>query len=142
MVHGDVYTQSKLHRFGLADTDKCPRCDEIEDLKHKVLECQYTKKIWRCAYKYLEKLQGLPGQNLNQDHLKTALAANLSSNLASMTYSAELLQTILYLKPDQLYLIHPKVIALRALKNIGIKEGNAKIKELFIEVLNEVDNNL
>ena len=38
VAHGDVYTQEKLHRFGLADSFKCPIFDEIETLQHKIIE--------------------------------------------------------------------------------------------------------
>ena len=84
----------------------------------------------------INKMQSI--QDPNQDLVKKAIAANLSSNTASMTYTAELLQTILYFKPDQSYLVHPKTVALRVLQNLAIKEGNTKIKGIFIELLNEV----
>ena len=138
VVHGEVYTQSKLHRFGMSDTDKCPRCNDSEDLKHKFVDCQYVERIWLSAKPYLDKLQLSPENN--PDRIKTAIAALSNSSLASMTYTAELLQTILYFKPEQEYLVHPKQIALRTLKNLAIKEGNFKIKGLFIELLNEIGN--
>ena len=31
IYHGDVYTKEKLHRFGLIDTNNCPRCDVAEN---------------------------------------------------------------------------------------------------------------
>ena len=136
VAHGDVYTQSKLYRFGMVDTDRCPRCNEAESLAHKFINCEYIRRIWRCAMPLINRMQSI--QDPNQDLVKKAIAANLSSNTASMTYTAELLQTILYFKPDQTYLIHPKTVALRVLKNLAIKEGNTKIKGIFIELLNEV----
>ena len=137
IVHGDVYTQSKLFRFGMSDTNVCPRCNEIEDLKHKFVECAYVKLIWQKAKPFIIKLQDVNHQN--DDTAKTSVAANLGSNTISMTYTAEILQTILYLKPDQSYLMHPGYIAKRALKNLTIKEGNSKRKRAFIELLNETN---
>ena len=138
IVHGDVYTQIKLYRFGLSDSDICPRCDGIEDLRHKFLECPYVKRIWLSARRYINKLQTLT--ELNEDKGKTAIAANSGSNRASMTYTADLLQNIYYLKPEQNYLVHPRAITNRVLRNLTIKEGHIKTKELFIEVLNETNS--
>ena len=138
VVHGDVYTKSKLFRFGMSDDDKCPRCDGTEDLRHKFIECAYVKKIWSSAKWYINKLQTLTEPN--EDRGKTAIAATLGSNRASMTYTAELLQTIHYLKPDQNYLVHPKAVTKRVLRNLTIKEGDTKTRGLFIELLNEANS--
>lgn len=53
---------------------------------------------------------------------------------------AELLQTILCLKPEQIYLMHPNFVAIRALKNLAMKERKGKMKQVFIEVLNETNS--
>ena len=55
-----------------------------------------------------------------------------------MTYTAELLQKILYLNPEQNYLIHPKTLVRRTLKNLATKEGNIGIKRQFIDLLNDI----
>ena len=31
LLHGDVYTGTRLLKFGLTDTDRCPRCRHSED---------------------------------------------------------------------------------------------------------------
>ena len=127
-----------MFRFGLADSDKCPRCNEAESLRHKFLECVYVRQIWRAATPLIHKLQD--SVNPNDDPVKTIIAASPKSTVASMTLIAELLQNIQYLKPDQTYLLHPKFIVKRALKNLRIKEGNTKIRENFIEILNETNS--
>ena len=75
--------------------------------------------------------------NPNIELLNLTIAATPQSTIASMTLTAEILQMILYLKPNQTYLVHPKYIAHRAVKNLAIKEGNFKIKRLFIDALDE-----
>ena len=45
-LHGEVYTGERLLRFGLRDSDRCPRCDESESLQHKLMTCAYTERIW------------------------------------------------------------------------------------------------
>ena len=132
-----MYTQSKLYRFGMSDMDRCPRCDGIEDLKHKFIGCPYVERIWQSARIYLNKLQDL--NDPNEDKNKIAIGASRGTNRASMTYTAELLQFIHYLKREQTFLLHPKTVTLRALKNLVIKEGHIKTKERFIALLNETN---
>ena len=133
--HGDVYTREKLLRFGMTDSDTCPRCDRVETLRHKIIECHYSNRIWQAIKPLINKLQDEPDPN--PDPINFSIAATPKSNVASMTLTAEILQTILSLKPDQTFLMHPRYLAKRAVKNLAIKEGNSKIKGQFIRLLNE-----
>ena len=45
-MHGDIYTGTKLLKFGMTDSDKCPRCNHRENLNHLLKDCWYTKSIW------------------------------------------------------------------------------------------------
>ena len=132
VAHGEVYTKAKLFRFGLVGDDTCPRCDETESLKHKVVDCHYAKRIWDEAKTYLEKLSNRAP--LNTDCTKIAIAATLDSSLGSMTLTAEILQTILQLNPEQTYLLHPKHLVRQAINRVRIKESNNKIKRGFIDL--------
>ena len=138
IAHGDVYTKDKLHRFGMADDNKCPRCDEVETLNHKFIGCPYVIRIWTSAKPFLEKL-GAPLQT-NLELTKIAMSSSIGSTVESMTLNAEILQTILYLKPEQNYLVHPRNLILNAIKSLATKEGNQKIKKHFIELLNETNS--
>ena len=46
LLHGDIYTGTRLHRFGMADTNECCRCQQPEDLEHLLLGCWYPKMVW------------------------------------------------------------------------------------------------
>ena len=137
-VHGDVYTKDKLFRFGLRDSDLCPRCDQKEDLEHKLLTCPYAHRIWTRAIPYIEKLN--TQQDPNATRLCLALGATKDTSLAALTLSAELLQVILALKDEQTYIIHPRIIVERAIKNLSRKEAKEGIKKLFIELVSEIEN--
>ena len=138
IAHGDVYTKEKLHRFSLADNDKCPRCDGVETLRHKFIECPYVKRIWARAKDYIIKLsEPITGA---MDVTQVTMSTAIGNSLASMTLNAEILQTILYLNPDQNFLIHPKNLVHMALKNLARKEGNVRIKRQFIALLNETND--
>ena len=137
-VHGEIYTGEKLLRFNLTDTDKCPRCDEIESLTHKILTCTYVEKIWDIAIPLLRRLD--TNSEPNPDRLKLITATSVGSSQTSITLVAEIFQNILYLKSEQEYLLHPKYFVKRAIKNLSIKEGNKKIKKRFIELMEELES--
>ena len=137
-AHGDVYTKDKLFRFGLRDSDLCPRCHQKEDLEHKLVTCDYAHRIWTKAMPYIAKLN--PQSNSNSNRLKLILGADKDSSLAALTLSAELLQVIMALRDEQSYIIHPNFIVKRAIKGLSKKEGKDEIKKLFIELAGEIDN--
>ena len=128
-MHGDIYTQSKLYRFGMGDSETCPRCDQVEDLRHKLLECDYINRIWRVVDRHLKTT------NINIERDIKSLAAYPEATLTALTLTAEIIQMILQLRPEQNYLTHPKQFVERAIKNLKIKEGNKKIRGDFIQML-------
>ena len=123
VAHGDIYTKEKLHRFGLIDSDRCPRCNEIETLQHKFITCQYVNKILRV----LKTLTGTT--TVDQTHL--AMGTFINSDQAYLTLAAEIIQRITRLKDDQDYLLHPKHFVNLAIRSLAIKEGNKSLKDLF-----------
>ena len=137
-LHGDVYTKVKLHRFGLSDTNTCSKCGGIEDLEHKIISCDYAKRIWDTSIPIIRKLNEL--NDPNEDRIKLITGTSKNTSLASMTLIAELIQTILYLRHDQNYLVRPKLIVIRAIKNLSVKEGNHKIRRCFIDSLADIAN--
>ena len=135
VAHGDIYTQEKLNRFGLADSSKCPRCDQIETLQHKVIECQYAARIWTEVDILSTKL-GSP-VDPNSDPVTRIIGAGKNENLSTLTLKAEIMFIILRLQPDQNYLIHPKKLVIETARRLIIKEQNRKIKNSFVEALRE-----
>ena len=47
LIHGELYSKVRLHKYGLVAHPTCPRCNELETLRHKYLECEYIKEIWK-----------------------------------------------------------------------------------------------
>ena len=58
VAHGDIYTKDKLHRFGLIDSNKCPRCDSQVTLEHKFITCEYAARIWQVVGTLERKILG------------------------------------------------------------------------------------
>lgn len=46
LIHGDFYTYKKMKRYKMVDSENCPRCGNIEDLKHLVFDCSHVSKMW------------------------------------------------------------------------------------------------
>jgi hypothetical protein len=47
LLHGDVYSGTRLVRFGLSEIDRCIRCFEAETSRHLLMECPYSMAVWR-----------------------------------------------------------------------------------------------
>ena len=133
VAHGEVYTKDRLSRFGLIDSNQCPRCGLIEDLLHKFTECDYVSRIWRMAKPYIEKLSH--GTIPLQDVPKLILGMNQESTPTSITLCAEILLRITYLKDDQNYLFHPKTVVHQVLTNLKTKDK--KWREEFAALLDD-----
>ena len=47
VAHGDVFSNERLHRFGLRDEPKCSNCNEpYESPLHRILECPAARRAW------------------------------------------------------------------------------------------------
>ena len=73
--------------------------------------------------------------NLNLDNLAKALGASKDDNIATLTLKAEVIQSIIRLRPDQNYLTHPKLFVENIVKRLGMKERKKDFKEIFIKAL-------
>jgi hypothetical protein len=46
LIHNDFYTRVRMKKYGMMDTDKCPRCGETESSVHLLWECVHVRNIW------------------------------------------------------------------------------------------------
>ena len=137
VAHGEIYTKEKLNRYGLSDSPLCPRCQMVETLRHKFIECPYVDRIWKIALRYTNKLTT---ENLSLERLdKVILGFHLNSNRTILTIYAEILQRIMSLKDDLDYVLHPKLIVKQALMFLVKRERNNSVKDELISILDETD---
>ena len=134
IVHNEVYTKVKLYKYGLSDSPICPRCPDHEDLKHKIIHCQYADRIWSQVARTTNTLRLNPIATMS---LSNVIGADADSNLTILTINAEICQRILYLKDRAEYLIHPKRFVELAIRAIQKKESNSKIKTILGTLLSE-----
>ena len=46
-VHGDIFSNSRLHRFGLRDSSNCSNCPELmETIEHRIKDCPKAIETW------------------------------------------------------------------------------------------------
>ena len=137
VAHGDIYTKERLARYGLNNDPSCPRCQAIETLQHKFIECPYVKKIWETVFGFTKELtiDDLSNEPLN----KSILSCNLNSDITSMTINAEILQRILSLKDNNNYTLHPKFFVKLAISHLTKREKQANIKTNLNFILNAMN---
>jgi hypothetical protein len=46
LLHGDVYCNERLFRFGLAENGLCGRCFGTETIWHLLVDCPYAVEVW------------------------------------------------------------------------------------------------
>ena len=118
IAHGEIYYREKLYRYGLVESPNCPRCNEVETLRHKVVECEYVKRIWRESFIQTDRLIRSNPQH-DPDFIENKIiAAFVGSNSLIATIHAEILLRIIGLKDDQLYLLRPSSLVRLAITKI------------------------
>jgi hypothetical protein len=46
LINNDFFTHVRMFRFKMTNDDKCPRCLQIETMKHMLWECRESANIW------------------------------------------------------------------------------------------------
>jgi len=64
MIHNDFFTYSRMFKYKMTNSPKCPRCDQIETTKHLLWECFESQRIWSSYNNVLNNLQ-LTCYNIN-----------------------------------------------------------------------------
>ena len=109
-LHGDVYSKDRMLRFGMTTDNLCPRCAEVETIKHMLFECQYVRTIWQ----RISKLTGIKPNSMNE-----VLGYNLDHDKITITIHAEVLRRLLAIdRPDY----DPNLLIRSAIKNLYILE--------------------
>ena len=77
LIHGDVYTGTKLLKFGLSDSDECKKCRQPESLLHLVKDCWYSGLIWSKICKLYQETD-YRRQTYEKNSLEFVTGSNLS----------------------------------------------------------------
>ena len=126
VIHAEVYTKERQHRFGLSDPPNCAKCGELEDLEHKLFRCDYAKRIWDRAIPLTNKLKEVARPSA--DRLQTILGVTIDTNKEFLAVHGEILTRILYLKEEAQYLVHPRTFVELAIKYVARNEKSETSK--------------
>ena len=55
LLHGDIFTNAKLLKLGLTDSDECSKCRQRETLQHLIKDCWYSGIIWSRIHELYKK---------------------------------------------------------------------------------------
>ena len=87
-VHGDIYSRTRLFRFGLGDSPLCERCNELETVNHKIFECSLAAELW----KELDRIINYENREVT---IATITGAYDGSTKVEITLQAELIARLI-----------------------------------------------
>ena len=84
LAHGDIYSKSRLFRFGMVDSPMCEQCNELETINHKIFECRFAKALWT-------ELDHVTGHRPREIDINYVMGAFEGCTKAEMVVHAELI---------------------------------------------------
>jgi hypothetical protein len=121
-LHGDIYTNERLHRFRLRNDPFCSRCDGVETLEHRLNECPKVINLIRLLTTKTDRLGNR--QERNAHEIRDKLIANYRDiDEATLTLHAEILKIV----NSNSILDSPEQIINRAIKLIISRDKNKEV---------------
>ena len=132
VVHGDIFSNERLMRFGLRQEASCPNCAEPnESIPHKIKECRGAAEAWSELERAKTRL-GL--NNLTDLSIENLVGAKDRITKLELVLQAELLHRLT--SSNARYC--PKGMVNKVVKFIGYSETLSKAqKAKFNELLRE-----
>ena len=131
VAHGDIFSNSRLCKFGLRDTANCANCPEaVETIQHRIMECPLALETW---HKVKEAKQALGLQAMTDFSIENLLGAKDRMNKVELAINAEVLHKLTS-RGDRYC---PDQVVKAALKLISNSEPMApELKRSFKDLLN------
>ena len=121
LAHGDIYSNSRLHKFGLLESPRCNNCDStLETIEHKVLDCPKAAECWNKLRDIKEELELTDGGSAS---VAAILGACDGYSKLSLALNCELIQRIVS-QGGKTYF--PSVIITTVVRTILLNEPMAK----------------
>ena len=134
-AHGELYSKDRLARRGLIADATCPRCDQIETLKHKYFECPYVQSIWQKTFAITDKIR------IAIDPLETLIERALCTpepKPLAITIHAEILCRIRQFREEEANLLMlPRLLVKNAIHNVWRREINEENKSELSSLLDD-----
>ena len=132
-IHGDIYSNERLFRFGMSDSPLCLACGQIDTLSHKIFECPVSKEIWDLTLSATDKLRPTLVHAANEDYLQRIFAACSDTNTTIITIHAEVLSRLISPidKPP------PRILLQSALLLLLSRIKNPLFRQMVTDLLGE-----
>ena len=92
VAHGDIFSNSRLNKFGLRDSPACTNCQEqLETIQHRVRDCPKALDAWR---RLNEAKLRLNMQQLTDFTIETLLGMKERLSKIELALNAELILKI------------------------------------------------
>jgi len=135
-LHGESYSGSRLQRFGLRDTPYCERCQELETINHRLVECEPIRSLWDAVTDRTNSLDIL--RNPNHDAIRNAVGAISKASLTLLTINCELLVNVM--RMDFVATRNSRSYVNGLIKAVIKKENNQVIKRDLIALLGDTND--
>ena len=132
-INGDIYSKSRMLKFGMTDSDACERCGQRETISHLLLECNYVNSLWTLC----SKLTSVPTNNLN-----AVLGYHDYHDKTTITIHCEIIRRLLAInRPtlNQFNLIKSVINRLRIVEK-GVSKLVIKEMEQTLEIITQSDS--
>ena len=92
-MHGDVFSNERLYRFGLRDSPACANCQEqLETVQHRLVECPRAREAWQ----KLEEIKTRLGLSTLSDlTIENLVGAKDRLNKIELAIQAELIHKLM-----------------------------------------------
>ena len=125
-IHGDIYSRTRMKKFGMVEQDACERCGNPETIEHQLMTCSYVKEIWSLT----SKLTSIPTLDLN-----SVMGYHDYHDITTITIHSEIIRRLLAIeRPNQN--IHKFIKSV--ITRLGIVERGTK-KHVLKNILTELE---
>ena len=124
-LHGDIYSGTRLKKFGMTDSDLCPRCNLPETIQHQLFECEYVRSIWNTTRLIT---------SINCLSINDVLGHNPMHDKTTLTIHAEVIRILLAIErplTDKIILVKSIINRLSILEKGTSKIQIIKMKEVL-----------
>jgi hypothetical protein len=56
--NGDCLSNSRLVHYGIVDSNRCPKCNEIDSTEHMLITCRHAERVWNTLMNKIPKGSG------------------------------------------------------------------------------------
>jgi len=137
VAHADIYCKERMFRFGLIDSPNCARCNNLETIQHKLLECDYASRIVK---ELIETTNQLRINQLNPNEINIRNILDIAEpNETTLTVHAEVISSILWLKDSQNFLLRPRNFIRTSIEHLLRCEANTERKQKLKTLLEHLE---